>query len=56
MLALLVACGLHRDELVRLEVPHLQVRDKRWVLDLVGKGIRLRTVPIPLWVMRLVDR
>ncbi len=57
ILALLVACGLRRDELVRLEVRHLQLRDERWVLlDLQGKGRRLRTVPVPLWVKRLIDR
>jgi len=57
ILALLVACGLRRDELVRLEVRHLQVRDERWVLlDLQGKGRRVRTVPVPLWVKRLLDR
>ena len=31
ILALLVACGLRRDELVRLEVFHLQLREERWV-------------------------
>jgi len=57
LLALLVACGLRRDELVRLEVRHLQLRDERWVLlDIQGKGRRLRTVPVPLWVKRLLDR
>jgi integrase len=57
ILALLVACGLRRDELVRLEVRHLQLRDERWVLlDMQGKGRRLRTVPVPLWVKRLLDR
>ena len=57
LLALLVACGLRRDELVRLEVRHLQLRDERRVLaDLSGKGRRIRTVPVPLWVKRLVDR
>ena len=57
ILALLVACGLRRDELVRLEVRHLQLRDERWVLlDLEGKGRRLRTVPVPLCVKRLLDR
>ncbi|HWF48174.1 MAG TPA: site-specific integrase, partial [Bryobacteraceae bacterium] len=30
ILALLIACGLRRDELVRLEVRHLQLRDDRW--------------------------
>jgi integrase len=57
LLALLVACGLRRDELVRLEVRHLQLRDDRWVLlDLQGKGRSRRTVPVPLWVKQLVDR
>jgi integrase len=57
ILALLVACGLRRDELVRLEVRHLQLRDDRWVLlDLHGKGRRRRTVPVPLWVKQLLDR
>ncbi len=57
ILALLVACGLRRDELVRLEVRHLQLRDERWVLlDMAGKGRRLRTVPVPLWVKRILDR
>ncbi len=57
ILALLVACGLRRDELVRLEVRHLQLREERWVfVDLQGKGRRLRTVPVPLWVKRLLDR
>lgn len=57
MLALLVACGVRRDELVRLEVRHLQLREERWVLlDIQGKGRRLRTVPVPHWVKRLIDR
>jgi site-specific recombinase XerD len=57
ILALLVACGLRREELARLEVRHLQLRDERWVLlDLPGKGRRVRTVPVPLWVKRLLDR
>ena len=57
ILALLVACGLRRDELVRLEIRHLQLRDERWVLaDIEGKGRRVRTVPVPLWVKRLLDR
>lgn len=55
ILALLVACGLRRDELVRL-VRHLQLREERWVLlDLQGKGRRVRTVPVPHWVKRLID-
>jgi integrase/recombinase XerD len=56
LLALLLACGLRRDELVRLEIRHLQQREGRWVLlDISGKGRRLRTVPVPLWVKQLLD-
>jgi integrase len=56
ILALLVACGLRREELVHLEVKHLQLRDDRWVLlDLAGKGRRTRTVAVPLWVKRFLD-
>jgi integrase len=56
ILGLLVACGLRREELVRLEVKHLQRRDDRWVLlDLAGKGRRTRTVAVPLWVRRLLE-
>lgn len=56
LLALLVACGLRRDELVHLRVSHLQLREKRWVLlDLRGKGRRIRTVPVPSWVKKLLD-
>ena len=55
ILALLLACGLRRDELVRLEVRHLQRRDERWVLlDLTGKGRRTRTVAVPAWVRHLL--
>ncbi|MDQ2842868.1 MAG: tyrosine-type recombinase/integrase [Acidobacteriota bacterium] len=56
ILALLVACGLRRDELVRLQIGHLQLREERWVLlDLAGKGRRIRTVPVPHWVKRMLD-
>ena len=50
LLALLVGCGLRRTELVSLDVEHLQLRDARWVIpDLLGKGQRVRTVPVPTW-------
>ncbi|MBV8832593.1 MAG: tyrosine-type recombinase/integrase, partial [Acidobacteriaceae bacterium] len=56
ILALLVACDLRREELVRLEAFHLQLREERWVLlDIRGKGRRMRTVPVPHWVKQLLD-
>lgn len=51
MLALLLGCGLRRSELVHLTVEHLQQREEHWaIIDLVGKGGHVRTVPIPAWV------
>jgi integrase len=51
MLALLVGCALRRNELAELDVETIQQREGRWVLaDLEGKGRRVRTVAIPIWV------
>jgi integrase len=51
ILALLIGCGLRRAEILSLEVNQIQQREGRWVIpDLVGKGNRRRTVPVPAWV------
>ena len=51
MLALLLACGLRRHEAVALTLDHLQQREEHWaIVDLVGKGGHIRTVPVPDWV------
>src|SRR5207248_3001766 len=56
MLGLLIGCGLRRDELANLTFEHLQQRERRWVIvDMVGKGRRVRTVPVPGWAKALVD-
>src|SRR5260370_11418949 len=56
ILAVLLGCALRRSELAELTVEHIQQRDGRWVLaDLVGKGGRLRTVPVPAWVKVTLD-
>jgi site-specific recombinase XerD len=35
---------------------HLQQREEHWVLvDLVGKGGHVRTVPVPAWVKAAID-
>ncbi|HYI93534.1 MAG TPA: hypothetical protein VEX68_08325 [Bryobacteraceae bacterium] len=53
---MLIACGLRRDELVRLAVDEMQLREGRWVLvDLLGKGRKRRTVPVPSWVKASID-
>lgn len=50
ILAMLIGCGLRRSELISLTVPHVQQRDGRWVLlDVLGKGNRIRTIPVPSW-------
>src|SRR3979490_379545 len=51
LLALLLACGLRRHEAVALTMDHLQQREEHWaIVDLVGKGGHVRTVPVPDWV------
>jgi site-specific recombinase XerD len=57
LLALLIGCGLRRAELAALTLEDIQQRDGRWVLvDLVGKGRRVRSVPMPGWAKSAVDR
>jgi len=56
ILALLVGCALRRQELATLDVQTIQLREGRWVLaDLVGKGRRVRTVAVPLWVKQAIN-
>ena len=56
ILALLVGCALRRRELATLDVETIQLREGRWVLaDLEGKGRRIRTVAIPVWVKQGIN-
>ena len=56
MLALLVGCALRRRELAALTVEDIQMRENRWVIaDLTGKGGRIRTVAVPLWVKQGIN-
>jgi integrase len=56
ILALLVGCALRRQELATLDVETIQLREGRWVLaDLEGKGRRIRTVAIPVWVKQGIN-
>jgi len=42
---------LRRHEAVALTLDHLQQREEHWaIVDLVGKGGHVRTVPVPDWV------
>jgi site-specific recombinase XerC len=56
ILGLLLGCGLRRSEVVGLTLDQLQTWDGRCVIvDLIGKGRRLRTVPVPSWSKQLLD-
>lgn len=56
MLAVLLGCGLRRRELIDLTLDHLQRREEHWaIVDLVGKGGHIRTVPMPDWVKQTID-
>jgi len=40
-----------------LDLEEIQVRQGHWaVVDLIGKGGHIRTVPIPAWVKGALDR
>jgi integrase len=57
LLAVLIGCGLRRSEASELRFDHIQQRDGRWVLvDLHGKGGRVRTVPAPSWAKLAIDQ
>jgi len=56
ILALLVGCALRRQELATLDVETIQLREGRWVLvDLEGKGRRIRTVAVPVWAKQGIN-
>jgi len=51
-----LGCGLRRKEAAELDINHLQWREDHWaIVDLVGKGRHIRTVPVPDWVKRAID-
>jgi integrase len=56
ILALLVGCALRRQELDNLYTEDIQMREGRWVIaDLRGKGGRVRTVAVPVWVKQGIN-
>ena len=56
ILALLLACGLRRHEAVALTLDHLQQREEHWaIVDMIGKGGHVRTVPVPDWVRQQLE-
>jgi len=56
ILAVMLGAGLRRSEVAALTFEHIQQREGRWVIvDLIGKGKRVRTVPIPSWAKQAID-
>lgn len=56
ILAVMLGAGLRRSEVAKLTFNHLQQREGRWVIvDLVGKGNRIRTAPLPSWAKVALD-
>lgn len=56
LLAVLLGCGLRRREAAELQISHIQQREEHWaIVDLVGKGRHVRTVPVPSWVKAAID-
>jgi site-specific recombinase XerD len=56
ILAVMIGGGLRRSEVAALTFDHIQQCDGRWVIvDIIGKGNRVRTVPVPSWVKLAVD-
>jgi integrase len=56
LLAVLLACGLRRNEAVELNCSHFQQREDHWaIIDLKGKAGHVRTVPVPDWVKGVID-
>lgn len=56
MLAMLLGCGLRRSELIDLDIDEVQIRQGHWaIVDLIGKGGHIRTVPVPQWVKEALD-
>ncbi len=48
--------GASLPEAVALRLDHLQQREEHWaIVDLVGKGGHVRTVPVPDWVRTQLD-
>jgi integrase len=47
---------LRRSELVGLKLDEIQMRQGHWaIVDLIGKGGHIRTVPIPQWAKAALD-
>lgn len=56
ILAVMIGSGLRRSEVANLTFEYIRLREGRWVIvDLMGKGNRVRSVPIPSWAKVAID-
>jgi site-specific recombinase XerD len=56
LLAVMIGCGLRRQEVASLMLESVQEREGRSVIvDLLGKGRRRRSIPVPLWAKESLD-
>ena len=57
LLAVLLACGVRRHEAVELDIGHIQQCEEHWaIIDLKGKAVHTRTIPMPAWVKQVLDQ
>jgi len=56
-MAILLSCGLQREELTALRIEDLQQREEHWVIaDPISKGGHMRTIPVSNWVKVGIDK
>ena len=56
-MAMVFGYGFRGSKSVGLELGEIQIRQGHWaVVDLIGKGGHIRTVPIPEWVKAALDQ
>ena len=56
IITILISSGLRREEVARLTIDHIQQREGRWMItDMLGKGGRIRSVPMPQFAKAMVD-
>jgi site-specific recombinase XerD len=56
LFAVLIGCGLRRQEAANLTLEHIQQREGRWVIvDIIGKRNKVRSVPMPNWAKAAID-